>query len=90
LLSAHLDTVSPGKSINPIVGDTYITSDGTTILGADDKAGIAAIIEAIRILDEEHIPYPPVELVFTIAEEGGLNGSKYLDYSLVASKRGWC
>ncbi len=88
LLSAHLDTVSPGKGIKPVVGEVYITSDGTTILGGDDKAGIAAILEGIRILDENHIPYPPVELVFTIAEEGGLNGSRYLDYSLIASKRG--
>jgi tripeptide aminopeptidase len=88
LLSSHLDTVSPGKGIKPVVGDYYITSDGTTILGGDDKAGIAAILEGIRILDENKIPYPPVELVFTIAEEGGLNGSRYLDYSMIASKRG--
>lgn len=87
LLSAHLDTVSPGKGIKPVVGETYITSDGTTILGGDDKAGIVAILEGIQILDENHVAYPPVELVFTIAEEGGLNGSRYLDYSLVDSKR---
>src|SRR5699024_10602619 len=52
-LTSHMDTVVPGKGINPSIKDGYIVSDGTTILGADDKAGLAAIFEAIRTLQEK-------------------------------------
>ena len=86
LFSCHLDTVSPGKDIKPIIKDGTIYSDGRTILGADDKAGIAAILEAIRVVQEENIAHGDIELVFSFMEEKGLNGAKSLDYSLVKSK----
>ncbi|MCK4696643.1 MAG: hypothetical protein KAT74_12810, partial [Candidatus Cloacimonetes bacterium] len=50
LLCAHLDTVTPGNNIKPQIKDDKIFSDGTTILGADDKSGVAAIIWAIKEL----------------------------------------
>ena len=50
LFSCHMDTVSPGKGIKPIIKDNIIYSDGTTILGGDDKAGIAAIVEALTVI----------------------------------------
>ena len=88
MFSAHLDTVQqPGESVNPVVEDTIIRSDGTTILGGDNKAGIAAFIEAIRVLKEQQIPHGDIQAVFTIWEEGGLKGSLYLDYSLVSAER---
>lgn len=86
MFSAHMDTVVPGENIKPQIRDGYIYSDGTTILGADDKAGIAAILEAIRHIKENNIKHGDIELVFFIAEEGGLFGSKHLDYSKVQSK----
>jgi len=86
LFSCHLDTVSPGKNIKPVIKDGVIYSDGSTILGADDKAGIAAILEAIRVIQDEKIAHGDVELVFSFMEEKGLNGAKSLDYNLVKSK----
>ncbi|MBZ4654211.1 MAG: peptidase [Peptococcaceae bacterium] len=86
IFAAHMDTVSPGEGIRPVIKDGYIYSSGDTVLGADDKAGIAAILEALRHLKEEGITHGDIEVVFTIAEEGGLFGSKYLDYSLLKGK----
>lgn len=48
-----MDTVVPGKGVKPIVEDGYVKSDGTTILGADDKTGLAAMFEAIKVLKEK-------------------------------------
>lgn len=86
MLCCHMDTVTPGEGIKPIIRDEVIYSDGTTILGGDDKAGIAAIIEALKVIKEENLSHVDIEVVFTIAEEGGLNGSKNLDYSKIKSK----
>ncbi|HHX02093.1 MAG TPA: M20/M25/M40 family metallo-hydrolase [Firmicutes bacterium] len=79
MFCAHMDRVAPGKGIKPIIENGTIKSDGTTILGADDAAGIAAILEAVRAVKEAKIPHGNLELVFTIAEEGGLFGAKALD-----------
>ncbi|MGL5574542.1 MAG: M20/M25/M40 family metallo-hydrolase [Sarcina sp.] len=87
MFSCHMDTVKPGINIKPIVKDDMICTDGTTILGGDDKAGIAGIIEAIMELKEKEEEYPNIELVFTICEEVGLLGSKNLDYSKVEAKK---
>lgn len=81
MFSAHMDRVAPGKGIKPVIEDGTIKSDGSTILGADDAAGIAAILEAVRVVQEAEIPHGSLELVFTIAEEGGLYGAKALDRS---------
>lgn len=86
LLCAHMDRVSPGTGIKPQIRDGVITSDGTTVLGADDAAGLAAILEGIQSALERGIDRPDIEVVFTVAEEGGLNGSKNLDYSLLQAK----
>lgn len=87
LFSAHLDTVSPGKNINPIITQDIIKTDGKTILGGDDKAGIAGIIEAITVLKETKETFSDIEIVFTICEEVGLLGSKNLDYSKITAKK---
>ncbi|KPJ67189.1 hypothetical protein AMJ44_07320 [candidate division WOR-1 bacterium DG_54_3] len=78
LLNAHLDTVSPGKNIKPIERGGYITSDGMTVLGADNKAGVAAILEILRVLKEKKMSHPPLRVIFTVAEEIGLKGAKAL------------
>ncbi len=87
LFSCHMDTVSPGRGIKPKLEDGVIRSDGTTILGGDDKAGIAAVVEAIRSLVESGQPHGPIEVAFTIYEEGGLHGAKNLDVSKIDAKR---
>lgn len=87
LFSAHLDTVKPGIGVKPIVKDGIIYSDGTTVLGGDDKSGVAAIIEALRTITENNLPHPTIEIVFTICEEVGLIGSSNLDYSRITAKK---
>ena len=86
LLSAHLDTVPPGKNIEPVIENGVIRSAGNTILGSDDKSGVVAIMEAVKTVVDEKIPHRPVEIAFTVCEEVGLLGAKYMDYSLIASK----
>ncbi|WML37667.1 M20/M25/M40 family metallo-hydrolase [Clostridium sp. OS1-26] len=85
LFSSHMDTVNPAEDIKPIIDEVngIIKSDGTTVLGSDDKGGIAAILEAIRIIKENNIEHGDIQVVFSIWEEGGLFGAKYLDYSKV-------
>lgn len=86
---AHMDTVQPGIGVQPIINGEWIESSGDTILGADDKAGIAAIMEMIRILREKSLPHPNIEIIFTISEEQGLMGARYLDYNQVRSSMGY-
>jgi tripeptide aminopeptidase len=75
-----MDTVEPGRGIRPVINDDgTITSDGETILGADDKAGIAAVLECLRTIIDERIPHSGITVAFTIREETGLVGAKSLD-----------
>jgi tripeptide aminopeptidase len=79
VLSAHMDTVMPGRGIVPVVEDGVVRSAGETILGADDKAGIAAILECLERLAESGVARPPLRVLFTVGEEMGLQGAKVLD-----------
>ncbi len=85
LLGAHADTVKPGKGIEPVVESGVIRSAGDTILGADDKAGIVEIFEAVRTADRR----PPLEIVITREEETGLLGAKNLDRTKVRASTGF-
>ena len=85
LLSCHADTVLPGKGIKPILKEGVIRSEGNTILAADDKAGIAEMLEALRIAEI----YPPIQIAISRQEEIGLLGVKNLDYSLITAKMGF-
>jgi len=85
LLSCHADTVKPGIGIVPIIEDGIIRSKGNTILGADDKAGIAELIEALRVA----VVHPPLEIAISREEEVGLLGVKNMDYSLITAKKGF-
>ncbi len=89
LFSAHMDTVEPGIGKKPVVDGDYIRSDGTTILGGDDVSGIVCILEAVRALKERGLEHGDIQIVFTVAEEGGLHGSKNLDYSRIYAKYGF-
>ncbi len=88
LLSVHMDTVTPAENVQPLLQDGIFTSAGETILGADDKAGIVEILEALEVLKEQQIPHVPLEVVITICEEQGLLGAKHLDFSRLTAKRG--
>lgn len=88
VLVAHLDTVKPGCGIKPQVKKECIVSDGTTILGADDKAGVAIVLELLRCLKETQTPHPPIEVLFTLCEERGMHGSKNLDYKQLKGREG--
>ena len=88
LLAAHMDTVMPGRGIRPVVRDQVVYSDGTTILGSDDKAGIAVMLEVLQCLVEQNLPHPPIEVVITVKEELGLVGAKGLDLSRLQARIG--
>ena len=85
LLSCHADTVKPGQNIKPVLKDGVIRSGGDTILGADDKAGIAEMLEALRTAAVR----PPIEIAVSRQEEIGLLGVKNLDYSQLTAKKGF-
>lgn len=87
--TSHMDTVVPGKGVKPSIKDGYIVTDGTTILGADDKAGLAAMFEAIRVLKEQNIQHGTIEFIITVGEESGLVGAKMLDPSMMTAKFGY-
>ena len=89
MFSAHMDTVVPGKNIKPVYEGDKILSSGKTILGADDKAAIAALLEALRIIKEDNIPCGDIEIVFSICEEIGLKGAKNLDISSLKTQMGF-
>lgn len=88
--TTHMDTVVPGKGIKPeIREDGYIYSDGTTILGADDKAGIAASLEMVKRLKEQNIAHGDIQFIITAGEESGLVGAKELDPAHIHAKYGF-
>ncbi|WP_199622970.1 M20/M25/M40 family metallo-hydrolase [Paenibacillus alkalitolerans] len=90
LFTCHMDTVAPGKGIQPRVDDDgYIRSDGTTILGSDDKAGIAALLEAIHVVNEKGVPHGHIQFVITSGEESGLVGARAMDGKLLDAKYGY-
>lgn len=90
LFTSHMDTVTPGNGIKPqLDNDGYIRSDGTTILGADDKAGLASMFEAIRVLKEQSIPHGRIQFVITVGEESGLLGSRAMDASKLEADFGY-
>ncbi|MCA1593115.1 MAG: M20/M25/M40 family metallo-hydrolase [Acidobacteria bacterium] len=88
MMSAHMDTVVPGEGVKPVVVGDIIRTDGTTVLGGDDKSGVSVIIETICCLQEQNIPHTDIEAVFSICEEVGLLGAKHVDVSRLRAKYG--
>ena len=89
LLNAHMDTVQPGRGVKIVFSDGIFSSDGTTVLGADDKSALAIIIETLQVLQENRLRHGPLEVVVTVCEEIGLLGAKNLDYSLLKARHGY-
>jgi tripeptide aminopeptidase len=73
--SAHMDTVTPGEGIQPVITDGIIRASGETVLGGDDKVGISAVIELVRTLVENDQPHPEIGVLFSVGEEIGLRGA---------------
>ena len=87
LFCAHMDTVSPGVGKKAVFHpDGRITSDGTTVLGADDAAGLAAILEALTVIRERGLPHPDIEVLFPVAEEPYCRGTSVFDFGRVRAK----
>jgi tripeptide aminopeptidase len=87
--TSHMDTVVPGKGVKPKLKDGYVVTDGTTILGADDKAGLAVMLESVRVLKEQNVQHGTIQFIITVGEESGLHGAKALDRNLISAKYGY-
>ena len=88
-LCAHLDTVAPSGVLDPAVEDGFVRNRGGTILGADNKASVAVMLEAARLLVTEHRPHAGVELLFTVREETGCEGAAAFDAGALAARIGF-
>ena len=88
LLCAHMDTVVPGETVRPVMEGDVVRTDGTSVLGGDDKSGIVAILEAVRVVRAAGIPHGPIEVLFTICEELGLLGAKHFDVGRLTARTG--
>ncbi|MBC7253960.1 MAG: M20/M25/M40 family metallo-hydrolase [Actinobacteria bacterium] len=86
LFCSHLDTVSPGRGVEPLVRGERVISAGKTVLGADCKAGVAVMLELIRLAGEGGFPRGPLEFLFTIAEEKQLQGVRNLEWERIRSR----
>ena len=87
-LNAHSDNVAPARGIQPKLAGGLIVSDGTTVLGADDLAGVAAILETVQVLRENKLDHVPLEIAITTQEEVGMHGAKGLDLKGFHAKEG--
>ncbi len=86
-LSAHMDTVTPGRGIVPVVRDGVIRSAGDTVLGADCKVGVSVILELLYRSSEGTLKHGPLEILLSVAEEQGLRGIRHVDADKLASRR---
>ena len=90
LFSAHMDTVSPGKGKRAVMQeDGRITSEGTTVLGADDLAAVSEYLEMLTVIREQNLAHPPLEFVFSVAEEPYCRGAAAADSSMLKAKQGY-
>ena len=88
-LCAHLDTVPPEGPIEPVVDGEVVRNAGGTILGADNKAAVAVMLEAVRRVVAEGRPHAGLELVFTPKEEVGLLGAAAFDHRRLEASVGY-
>ena len=82
-LAAHTDVVEPSESVNAIIDGHIIKTDETTTLGGDDKAGIASILEVLRVIQEKNVPHKDIFVLLTPCEELGMLGAKNINWNLI-------
>lgn len=87
--SCHMDTVEPADGVQVVRNGDIFTSKGETVLGGDDKSGIAAILELLQLLKENNTSHPMIEVIITTCEEVGLLGAKYLEINKLTSPYGY-
>lgn len=92
LLSAHTDTVPSEEEVlpDPVVEDGVVRSAGRSVLGADDKAAVAAIVYALETIVRGNVPQAGIELLLTVGEEGGLRGAKASSLDGIAAACSFC
>jgi len=88
MLNAHVDTVGHSRKIKPVEKNGYIVSGSNTILGSDNKAGVAAILEILKTIKEKRLAHPAMQIVFTVAEEIGLVGARVIPKNKLKAKFG--
>ncbi len=88
-LCAHTDTVRPTEHLKPHITDGVIRSDGTTILGADNRAGVAILLYLIETIAGGNVRHRPFEVAFTVAEEIGLLGAANLEWNKLQAPSGY-
>jgi tripeptide aminopeptidase len=88
-LCAHLDTVPPTHNLRPVVVDGVIRNATRSIIGADNKAAIAVLLDTARTVRIDQVEHAGIELLFTVGEERGLLGSRALDPSLLQARTGF-
>src|SRR5512142_431051 len=88
-LCAHLDTVPPTGPLQPVIDDGVVRNAGGTILGADDKSAVAAMLEGARRVLAENRPHGGIELLFTPKEEVGLLGAIAFDHERLVARVGY-
>jgi tripeptide aminopeptidase len=86
---AHFDTVVPTAPIEPVVDDGVVRNAAGTILGADNKAATAAMVEGVRRVLDEGIPHAGIELVLTTREETGCQGVAAFDVGQLRAEAGF-
>ncbi|HSQ75649.1 MAG TPA: M20/M25/M40 family metallo-hydrolase, partial [Bacteroidota bacterium] len=88
-LCAHMDTIQSTRNLKHVFRDGLIASDGTTILGGDNRAGLAVVLEILSTLKEHNLRHGPIEVLFTVAEESGMHGAKFVQPSEFEARFGF-
>jgi len=86
---SHIDTIKSTKNIKHVITDGIIETDKTTILGGDDRAGVAVILEILAVISENNLEHVPIEILFTVSEEVGMNGAKFIEKDSLKSEYGF-
>ncbi|PLX48123.1 MAG: peptidase M20 [Desulfobulbaceae bacterium] len=87
--NCHMDVINPCIGVRVQRHNDIFTSKGDTVLGGDDKAGIAILMEMVQVLFEKKMSHPPLELLFTTGEEIGLLGAKAFDPARLRADMGF-
>jgi tripeptide aminopeptidase len=90
LVNAHVDTVQPTPGIKVHMDGDVLRTDGTSVLGADDKAGVAAMLEVLQLLHTSDVAHAPLDILFTVQEEIGLCGAKLVEFDRLTAREGVC
>jgi tripeptide aminopeptidase len=85
LFSTHLDTVPLGAGAVPVRKGKRIVPAGSTALGGDNRTGVACLVTLAATLVANELRHPPLTLLFTVREESGLFGARYIDLDMLDS-----